>query len=45
MMLATIGFGNPVWAYEEIAVTDGGRITGPVTLGGQVPDLREELLG
>ena len=37
IMVATIGFGNPVWAYEEIAVTDGGSITGTVTLGGQVP--------
>ncbi|MDO8357219.1 MAG: carboxypeptidase regulatory-like domain-containing protein [Nitrospirota bacterium] len=37
VMLATIEFGNPVWAYEEIAVTDGGSITGIVTLEGQVP--------
>ncbi|MCX5724693.1 MAG: carboxypeptidase-like regulatory domain-containing protein [Nitrospirae bacterium] len=37
MMVATVGFGNPVWAYEEIAVTDGGSLTGTVTLEGQVP--------
>ncbi|MDP1770229.1 MAG: carboxypeptidase regulatory-like domain-containing protein [Nitrospirota bacterium] len=37
VIVATIGFGNPVLAYEEIAVTDGGSITGIVTLEGQVP--------
>jgi hypothetical protein len=27
----------PVWAYEEVTVTDGGTVTGRVTLEGAVP--------
>ncbi len=37
LIIAAAGFGNPAWAYEEITVTDGGSITGIVTLDGQVP--------
>ncbi len=37
LIFAAVGFGNPAWAYEEITVTDGGSITGTVTLKGQVP--------
>ena len=36
-MLAAIGFGGPAWAYEEIAVTDGGSLSGTLSLEGQVP--------
>ena len=36
-MLAVIGFGGPAWAYEEIAVTDGGSLSGTLSLEGQVP--------
>ena len=36
-MLAAIGFGVPAWAYEEIAVTDGGSLSGTLSLEGQVP--------
>ena len=37
LIIAAAGFSNPAWAYEEITVTDGGSITGTVTLDGQVP--------
>ena len=36
-MIAAIGFGGPAWAYEEIAVTDGGSLSGTLFLEGQVP--------
>ena len=36
-MIAAIGFGGPAWAYEEIAVTDGGSLSGTLSLEGQVP--------
>ena len=36
-MLAAIGFGGPAWAYEGIAVTDGGSLSGTLSLEGQVP--------
>ncbi len=36
-MLAAIGFGGPAWAYEEIAVTDGGSLSGTLSLEGPVP--------
>jgi len=36
-ILAAIGLGMPAWAYEEIAVTDGGSLTGTLFLEGQVP--------
>jgi hypothetical protein len=36
-MLAAIGFGGPTWAYEEIAVTDGGSLSGTLSLEGPVP--------
>ena len=36
-ILAAIGFGVPAWAYEEIAVTDGGSLSGTLFLEGQVP--------
>ena len=36
-MLVAIGFGGPAWAYEEIAVTDGGSLSGTLSLEGQVP--------
>src|SRR6476646_9198347 len=36
-ILAAIGFGVPAWAYEEIAVTDGGSVSGTLFLEGQVP--------
>ena len=36
-MIAAIGFGGPAWAYEEIAVTDGGSFSGTLSLEGQVP--------
>ncbi|HXH86058.1 MAG TPA: carboxypeptidase-like regulatory domain-containing protein [Nitrospira sp.] len=31
------GISSPAWSYEEIQVTDGGTLTGTVTLDGQVP--------
>ncbi len=31
------GTGAPVWAYEEVTVTDGGTVTGRITLDGAVP--------
>lgn len=31
------GMDSSTWAYEEIQVTDGGRLTGMITLDGQVP--------
>ena len=36
-ILAAIGLGMPAWAYDEIAVTDGGSLTGTLFLEGQVP--------
>ena len=36
-LFATLGFGHPVLAYEEIAVTEGGTLMGTVTLEGKVP--------
>ena len=32
-----MGTGSPAWSYEEAAVTDGGTLTGKVTLEGKVP--------
>lgn len=37
VIIAAIGFGGPAWAYEDIAVTDGGSLSGAVSLDGQVP--------
>ena len=44
MMMKTIAvvliggwFGGTAWAYEEIAVTDGGTLSGKVVLDGKVP--------
>lgn len=37
VIVAALGLGGQAWAYEEVAVTDGGSITGIVTLEGQVP--------
>ena len=31
------GISSPAWSYEETQVTDGGTLTGTVTLDGQVP--------
>jgi hypothetical protein len=31
------GINSPAWSYEAIQVTDGGTLTGAVTLDGQVP--------
>jgi len=31
------GIGSPVWSYEEVSVTDGGRVVGTITIDGQVP--------
>ncbi|MCZ6800036.1 MAG: carboxypeptidase-like regulatory domain-containing protein [Nitrospirae bacterium] len=31
-------FANPVWSYEEVPVTNGGTLTGIVTLQGDVPN-------
>nr|MBI3611942.1 carboxypeptidase regulatory-like domain-containing protein [Nitrospirota bacterium] len=31
------GTSAPVWAYEEVTVTDGGTLTGRITLSGEVP--------
>ncbi|HSB45323.1 MAG TPA: carboxypeptidase regulatory-like domain-containing protein [Nitrospira sp.] len=31
------GIGSPAWSYQEVAVTDGGTLTGKVTLDGKVP--------
>ncbi|WP_447979585.1 carboxypeptidase regulatory-like domain-containing protein [Candidatus Nitrospira bockiana] len=32
-----LAIGSPAWAYEAVAVTDGGTITGKVTLSGGKP--------
>ncbi|MGA6829293.1 carboxypeptidase regulatory-like domain-containing protein, partial [Nitrospira sp. NS4] len=32
-----IGMGSSAWAYEEIAVSEGGTLTGTVKLDGTVP--------
>jgi hypothetical protein len=37
VLLASIGFGGPAWAYEETVVTDGGSLMGTLSLEGQVP--------
>jgi hypothetical protein len=31
------GIGSSAWSYEEVTVTDGGKLVGSVTLGGTVP--------
>ncbi|MCC8985311.1 MAG: carboxypeptidase regulatory-like domain-containing protein, partial [Nitrospira sp.] len=37
-LLAVVSiFSSPSWAYEEVTVTDGGRITGTVTMTGGKP--------
>ena len=41
LLVALVGvltsIGSPVWSYEEVSVTDGGRVVGTITLDGQVP--------
>lgn len=37
VIVATLGFGHPVLAYEEITVSEGGTIVGTVTMEGKVP--------
>jgi hypothetical protein len=37
VIAALTGVGSPVWSYEEAIVRDGGRVTGTITLDGQVP--------
>ncbi|MBI5411331.1 MAG: carboxypeptidase regulatory-like domain-containing protein [Nitrospirae bacterium] len=37
MVAIMMGTGAPSWAYEEITVTDGGTLTGQITLNGAVP--------
>jgi len=37
LLLITIVFGRPAHAYQEIAVTEGGTLTGSVRLEGPVP--------
>ncbi|WP_455389524.1 hypothetical protein, partial [Petrachloros mirabilis] len=32
-----IGVSSPAWSYEAIQVTDGGTLTGTITLNGKVP--------
>ena len=32
-----MGVGSPAWSYDEVAVTDGGMVTGKITLDGKVP--------
>lgn len=35
--LMTVCLGNPAYAYDEVTVTDGGTLSGTVTLDGEVP--------
>ncbi|MBI3355833.1 MAG: carboxypeptidase regulatory-like domain-containing protein [Nitrospirae bacterium] len=37
LIVILTGVASPVWSYEEISVSDGGTLTGRVTLEGQVP--------
>jgi hypothetical protein len=37
LLTVGMGFGAPAWAYEEIAVENGGTLAGTVTLEGAVP--------
>jgi hypothetical protein len=36
-VVATFTIGSPAYAYKEVTVSDGGTLTGTVTLEGQVP--------
>jgi hypothetical protein len=37
LLIAMTTFGTPVWAYEDVIVSDGGGLVGTVTLEGAVP--------
>ena len=37
LIAALAGVGEVAWAYEEITVTDGGSLSGTISLEGQVP--------
>ena len=37
LLIAMTTFGTPVWAYEDVIVSDGGALVGTVTLEGAVP--------